>query len=122
VEISGPDVNDTYQTCCDTLEMTGTGHLETKRITGGVSYKFLIQIGEGQVGSRSDVRIDRMVVLLSDALEEVGWALRSFTTDRQTEYFSTYMLMFHRHQADVSQAPAAAQAAMAAMLGRQAGS
>ena len=117
VEMSGPDSNDSFGAVQATLEMTGMS-LETQLLKGGISYSFVIPLGKGVVGGKSDVRVDRMIVLLSDTLETTGWTLRTCTTDRQSEAFTTYMLIFHQPSDAIRGAPAAAAAAMFAMMGR----
>jgi hypothetical protein len=117
VELSGPDSNETFAAVQATLEMTGV-NLDAQHLQGGISFTWVVTLEKGQIGGKSDLRMDRMIILLSDTLEQTGWSLRTCTTDRQTESFTTYMLIFHQPSDEIRGAPAAAAAAMFAMMGR----
>ena len=88
VELCGPSLGSAYAAVEEALKGTGQDILR-KPIVNGTTFTFAVD--SFGAPRRSDVRLDRVLVLVSDALEKVGWALLTMTTDPSANFF----LMFN---------------------------
>ena len=88
VELCGPNLGGAHAAVEEALKGTGQDILR-KPIVNGTTFTFAVD--SFGAPRRSDVRLDRVLVLVSDALEQVGWALLTMTTDPNANFF----LMFN---------------------------
>ena len=88
VELCGPNLGGAHAAVEEALKGTGQDILR-KPIVNGTTFTFAVD--SFGAPRRSDVRLDRVLVLVSDALEQVGWALLTMTTDPSNNFF----LMFN---------------------------
>lgn len=84
VELCGPDMRGAHGKVRTALRRTGL-EVQAKPIVNGVTLVF--QVPSHGMPRKSDVRLDRVIVILSDALEEASFALATMTTDNSGSFF-----------------------------------